>query len=76
MPRKKAWVRIVLTKYADMIGVETRAGASDGEDERRAADRPLDAVTEVRRPHAGLPKSPRGRNASTSASSANVMMIE
>ena len=27
-PRNRAWVRIVLTKYADMSGVETRAGAS------------------------------------------------
>ena len=63
-------------KYADMKGVETNAGATRA-NARTAIPMPRStSVPDGRWLHAGLPKSPSGRNARTTASNTNVKMIE
>ena len=63
----------------DRIDPGTRADecrGEDGEDDYADADRPLGQPLRLEPRHPALPKSPCGRNASTSASSANVNTIE
>ena len=71
MPRMNICVSSVATQYSLKI-----SGARSATHEEDEPDDPVRREPAARRAHAGRPKSPRGRTASTIASRTNVKMIE